>query len=284
MTDKGLILLTDSQNILLRKFCELFPPVINDNRPTGDFEMEVPEEILDDESLLRAFLSSIWEGEGWDKLRRDSGMSDFRVMRIAPDRIFVMPMFRNIGFHPYTDKAGVVHNDEPYYWLDDNNWWKRSLNFLMECEVLSPTYKHQKESFNVFFSNWNGQSIKELKQIQLAAMNESFTLNDPDHLLKPLDQMETIERIDFDIPTKSFNYFSPAMQDYERMGMKVTGSEYTSIPLYTTGLRNLMKSADEADAGWFFLSPFEMSTNPWVLNWLALKTEQFRDFISEITQ
>jgi hypothetical protein len=59
MTDKGLILLTDSQNILLRKFCELFPPVINDNRPTGDFEMEVPEEILDDESLLRAFLSSI---------------------------------------------------------------------------------------------------------------------------------------------------------------------------------------------------------------------------------
>ena len=280
----GLILLTDSQIILLRKFCKLFPPVINDNRPTGDFELDVPEDILDDEGLLYLFLSSIWKAKGWDQLKRDSGMSDFRVMRIAPDRIFVMPMFRNIGFHPYTDKAGGVHNDEPYYWLDDNNWWKRSLNFLKECEVLSPTYKHQKESFNVFYYNWDGQSIKELKQIQWRAMNESFTLNDPEHLRNPIDPMESIRQIEFDIPTKSFNRFSPTMQDFQRMGMKVAGNEYTSVPLKTTGLRSVMKGPDEAGEGWFFLSPFEISSNPWVLNWLALKTEQFRDFISEITQ
>jgi hypothetical protein len=281
----GLILLTDSQTILLRKFCELFPPVINDNRPTGDFELDVPEDILDREQLLREFLSSIWEAEGWDQLKRDSGMSDFRVMRIAPDRIFVMPLFRNIGFHPYTDKAGTVHNDEPYYWLDDNNWWKRSLNFLRGCQVLSATPQHQKESFNVFFNYWDGQSFKELKQIQWTAMNESFTLNDREHLLNPIDPMPSISRIEFDIPTKSFNYSSVRpMPDFERMGMAVSGSEYTSVPFHTTGLRNLMRSSDEANAGWFFLSPFEISSNPWVLNWLALKTEQFRDFISEITQ
>ena len=282
----GLILLTDSQTILLRKFCELFPPVINDNRPTGDFEEWVPEEILDNEGLLRVFLSSIWEAKGWDQLRRDSEMSDFMVFRIAPDRIFVMPMFRNIGFHPYTDKAGVVHNDEPYYWLNENNWWKRSLNFMMNSQVLSEDYysKHKDEGFAIRLRRnlTEDESLKEVIDIQFRAMNESFKLDDADFFFEPMLELPLIQDIQLVAPYKVFTYVDGFTLDRPAFEIRISGYEYTSDSVMTS--LHIWNPLEKIRPSMIYLTPFEFVSNPWVLNWLALKTEQFRDFISEITQ
>ena len=256
--------LSEKQNLLLREFCKTFPPVINEKRPTGDVEMEVPKPILDDEELCGAFLNSIWESKGWDLLGTASQMNEFMLFRTAPDVLFIMPFFRNIGYHPYTDRNGVKHNDEPKWWLGDNNYWNKSLRLFKRCYQTNGS----KESFAISFRNLDNKSLSQIRQIQVEKMEESFVKDDLEVL-----RYAAMGQIHFRVPFYTYRYPAKIYGRKQKLGITIEGEEYNSIPAFTA--KDYYEN--ESD-GWMFIAPAEPEMK--VLNWAGLNEEQLREFIS----
>jgi len=271
--------LSKKQNLLLRKFCQTYPPVINEKRPTGDFDLSVPEAVLDDDSLLRVFLSAIWESEGWDSLGTASQMNQFLLFRTAPDELFVMPFFRNIGYHPYTDTAGVRHNDEPHWWLGENNFWKKTLRLFEGCEQT----REPENSFCIMFRYLDGKSLSQIRAIQVVKMNESLMKDDPEVLLTPQgvwSHLPTMKQIHFRVPFYIFSYPRSSFEAKQKLGITIESThqtnEYTSVSVFTA--RDYSERQYEGSKDWMFIAPLEPELK--VLNWAALKEDDLREFIS----
>ena len=267
--------LSKRQNLLLREFCKTFPPVINEKRPTGDMELEVPKPILDDEELCRVFLKSIWESKGWDSLGTASQMNDFMLFRTAPEVLFVMPFFRNIGYHPYTDKAGVEHNDEPKWWLGDNNYWNKSLRLFKRCYET----KGSKGAFAISFRDLYNKSLSQVRQIQVDKMEKSFVEDAPEVLLTRRgvsSDLPTMRQIHFRVPFYTYSYPRPSLMRKQKLGIMIEGSEYKSVPAFTG--KEYTTSQYRSSTEWMFIAPLEPEMK--VLNWAALKEDDLREFIS----
>lgn len=263
--------LSKRQNLLLREFCKTFPPVINEKRPTGDMELEVPESILDDEELCGVFLSSIWESKGWDSLGTASQMNEFMLFRTAPEVLFVMPFFRNIGYHPYTDKAGILRNDEPKWWLGDNNYWNKSLRLFKGCYET----KGSKGAFAISFRSLDNKSLSQVRQIQVDKMEESFVEDNPGVLLTRRSD-PGMRLIHFRVPFYTYRYRRTSLERKQMLGITIEGNEYKSVPVFTA--KEYTTSQYRSSNDWMFIAPLEPEMK--VLNWAALKEDDLREFIS----
>jgi hypothetical protein len=267
--------LSKRQNLLLREFCKTFPPVINEKRPTGDMEIEVPKSILDDDKLCGEFLSSIWESKGWDSLGTASQMNEFMLFRTAPEMLFVMPFFRNIGYHPYTDKAGILRNDEPKWWLGDNNYWNKSLRLFKGCDET----KGSKGAFAISFRYLDNKSLSQIRNIQVEKMEESFVEDDPEVLLTRQgvwSDLPTIRQIHFRVPFYTYRYPRSSLSGKQKLGITIEANEYTSVSVFTA--QDWIPSQYRGSNDWMFIAPLEPEMK--VLNWAALKEDDLREFIS----
>lgn len=272
--------LSEKQNLLLQEFCKTFPPVINEKRPIGDIELSVPESILDNEELCRKFISAIWESEGWDSLGATSQMNEFMLFRTAPDVLFVMPFFRNIGYHPYIDKDGVSHNDEPNWWLGDNNYWKKTLRFFKGCDET----EQPNDSFCISFRHLDNRSLSQIRDIQVEKMEESFVNDDPKVLLKLTSSsgawtdLPVMKQINFQVPFHTYSYRKSYLTKHQKLGLIIESNEYTSVEAFTA--KEFLESQYRDSNAWMFIAPREPEMK--VLNWAALKEDDLREFISVI--
>ena len=260
------------QNLLLREFCKTFPPVINDKRPTGDLELSVEKEILSNDKLLRKYLDEYWVKKGWDSLGTAAQMNEFILFRTAPDVLFVMPFFRNIGYHPYRDKAGVLQNDEPMWWLGDNNYWNKTLRLYNTCAETESF----EDSFCVRFRYLDNKSLAQIKKIQVEKMEESFEKADPEVLISPRgvwSNLPTMETLGFNIPCYTYSYPRRDFYVKQRLGINLDEHRYSSIGVFTA--LEPMKVPRSSD--YLFIAPdYEMK----VLNWTSLREKDLREFIS----
>jgi len=265
--------LSKKENLLLREFCKMFPPVINEKRPTGDFELKVGEEILEDDVLLGKYLKETWIMEGWDSLPSTNEMNKFVLLRTAPEVLFVMPFFRNIGYHPYTDKDGVLHNDEPHWWLGENNFWNKSLRLFKGCKEKEQSL----DSFRISFRHLDNKSLSQIKKIQMVKMRASLVENNPEVLLS--SDWPSMEQLHFAVPFYTYDY-PRGFNRKQKLGIEITGMQYTSFTLFTA--ENVYESQYDVRGNrkWMFIQPLEPEMK--LLNWTALNEEQLREFISVI--
>lgn len=270
-------IISNGQNLLLREFCKTFPPVINDKRPTGDLELSVEKEILSNDKLLRKYLDEYWVKKGWDSLGTAAEMNEFLLFRTAPDMLFVMPFFRNIGYHPHRDKAGVLQNDEPMWWLGENNYWNKTLRLYNTC-VETESFE---DSFCVRFRYLDNKSLAQIKKIQVEKMEESFEEADPEVLVENISprgvwsNLPTMETLVFNIPHYEYSYPRRDFYVKQKLGINLDEHRYSSIGVFTAF--EPMRVFDFNSSKVMFIAP---DVGMKVLNWTSLREKDLREFIS----